>query len=378
VEQKVALISPHHDPNYGTMLQAYALAKAIENLGFCAEYVSYSKVIRKNLFEKILYYAIHPLKVVNRFRNKKRKKTLDDFSFFGTPEFIDTIRKFEKFYQDYIPHSLIIYNPKTIKNISGYSKYVVGSDQTWSPNLHTSESINLLDFVKDNTLKNAYAPSLGTTNVPEWFQNIIKEKLSGFANLSCREKTNCSLIEKLTGQKVNHVLDPTLLLTTEQWNKVAQNVDMPDKYVLCYILGEKKCISDFAEMLGKKKNIPVYYLVTRPIYLEKQNYLTGIGPTQLISLIKGANYVITDSFHGTIFSINYNRNFYCFAKRKEETGLNDNSRLLEVLKDFDVLKRFKSDGDMELEEDMVFDKINEILYKRRLESTNYLNHIIAD
>lgn len=374
--KKIALISPHDEPNYGTMLQAYALAKAIENLGGRAEYISYKKVIRQNLFKKILYYAIRPLKIIDRLKNEKRKSALDDYSFFRTPEFNDTMHEFEKFYKEYIPHSDIVYNPKTIKDSTVYTKFIVGSDQTWSPNLYTPLSINFLDFVKDYSKKNAYGPSLGTTNVSESYQKILKEKLSGFANLSCREKTNCSLIEELTGKKVTHVLDPTLLLTTEQWDKVAQNVVMPEKYVLCYILGEKKCISDFAEMLGKKKNIPVYYIAIRPIYLQKENSLKGVGPAQIIHLIKNATYVVTDSFHGSIFSINYNRNFYCFTKRNNTLEKNDNGRILEVLKDFGLTQRFKADGDMNLEEDIFFDKISPFLEKCRTESLNYLKKIL--
>jgi hypothetical protein len=286
------------------------------------------------------------------------------------------MNEFEKFYKEYIPHSEVTYNPKTIRNITGYSKYIIGSDQTWSPNLYTPVSINFLDFAKNNSLKNAYAPSLGTTSVPDWFQIIIKEKLSGFANLSCREKTNCKLIEKLTGHKVQHVLDPTLLITPEQWDEVSQRVNMPHKYVLCYILGEKKWISSFAEMLGEKKNLPVYYIAIRPIYLQKANCLNGIGPAQLISLIKKASYVVTDSFHGSIFSINYNRNFYCFTKRENTNDKNDNDRILEVLKDFDLSNRFKEDCDMSLEEDLAFEMVNTILQSKREESITYLKKIL--
>jgi hypothetical protein len=74
LSNKIALISPHNEPNYGTMLQAYALAKAIENIGFSAEYISYTKVVRENLLEKILYYSIQPIKIINWLKKRKKEK----------------------------------------------------------------------------------------------------------------------------------------------------------------------------------------------------------------------------------------------------------------------------------------------------------------
>lgn len=377
MSKKIALISPHHEPNFGTMLQAFALAQAIKNIGYSSEYVSYNNFIKRSFIEKVIYYLSHPKEVVSRFTKRKTKSNIDDYSFFETDDFKATMDEFEHFYKKYIPFSLKKYNPNTIHSITGYSKYIVGSDQTWSPFLYNPSSINFLDFVKDDSLKNAYAPSLGTLNIPKSFHSIIKEKLTNFANLSCREKTNCNLIEGLTGKKVTHVLDPTLLLTPEQWNIVAKDVShMPEKYILCYILGVKKCISDFAENLGEKKDIPVYYVATRPTYLQKENTLKGIGPSKFISLIKGAAYVVTDSFHGTLFSINYNCNFYCFDKREENGVRNDNGRIMEVLKDFELTNRFKSDGDRKFEEDILFDKISPFLEKCRTESLNYLKKIL--
>jgi len=377
MNKKIAIISPHNEPNYGTMLQAYALANTIESLGGVAEYISYQNFIKKNFIGKVLYYAIRPHIIAQKFNENKKMNNIDDYSFFCSSEFVDTMREFEIFYNQYIPHSKITYNPKTIHNAIEYSKYIVGSDQTWSPNLYNKYSINFLDFVKDDLKKNAYAPSLGTTDISEEFKNILKLKLAKFVNLSCREKQNCELIERLTEKEVTHVLDPTLLLTADKWDMVAKEVNMPPHYVLCYILGEKKCISDFAEILGENKNIPVYYIAVRPIYLQKNNSLNGIGPSQLISLIKNATYVVTDSFHGTIFSINYKRNFYSFTKRSAGAIEADNVRIIEVLKDYNLTNRFKADHDNKLEDDISFNKVNGILEKKREDSINYLKKIIA-
>jgi hypothetical protein len=377
--KRIGLISPHRDPNYGTMLQAYALAKAIEHIGGRAEYISYHSYITRNTVQKALYYLLNPWKILSRFKQNRNKNSgIDDYSFFKTPEFATITNEFEDFYQKHIPHTSVIYNPKTIRNITGFSKFIVGSDQTWSPILYRANSINFLDFVKEDAQKNSYAPSLGTTNIPEDFQKLLKEKLSSFNNLSCREKSNCKVIGNLTGKLVVPVLDPTLLLSPKLWSEIAKPLQMPRKYILCYILGERKCISDFAEMLGKKKNMPVYYIVTRPVYLNKRNCLKELGPSHFITLISKATYVVTDSFHGTIFSINFNRNFYCFSKREEDANINDNNRLMEILSDFKLTNRYRNDGETKLVKDINFEKINQLLSAKRSESENYLRRIVVD
>src|SRR5690554_1413677 len=126
MSNKIALISPHDEPNHGTMLQAYALAKAIEYLGFKAEYISYKKNNQKTLFKKFLYYSIRPIKIIHWLKAKLKKNALDDYSFFRTIEFQSTMQEFEKFYHENIPYSALVYNPQTIKNIEGYTKYIVG------------------------------------------------------------------------------------------------------------------------------------------------------------------------------------------------------------------------------------------------------------
>src|SRR5690554_4492429 len=112
---KIALCSPHHEPNHGTLLQAYALAKAIENLGYKAEYISYEPFVRKNKFQKIIYYIFHPIQLITKLFGRTEKSTLDDYSFFNTTDFINTKQEFTSFYETMIPKTKITYNPITIK-----------------------------------------------------------------------------------------------------------------------------------------------------------------------------------------------------------------------------------------------------------------------
>lgn len=375
-KKKIALVSYYKDPNYGTMLQAYALYKAIALLGKDSEYISYiSYLPRKGIMCKI----IHIIKQIVKFFLKTRIK--GEFSFFQTKDFKSTMDAFNNFHIKYIPESNQQYNALTInESVHRYEHFIVGSDQTWSPYMNRSPySINFLSFISESSKKSAYAPSIGTTDIPEDFQQRLKKELSSFGNLSCRERSNCCLLEKLTSIKTEYVLDPTLLLDPSEWNKVAQAVnEMPQHYILCYILGEKNCIAKFAETLGEQHNIPVYYIVTRPKYLLKNNRLLGIGPAEFISLINNADYVITDSFHGTIFCVNYNVNFYSFSKRDivGDNVNNDNARILTVLIELGLANRFRKDNDDTFESDIDFAVVNSIITSRRKDSINYLKSII--
>ena len=322
----IGLVSYHSEPNYGTMLQAYALAKAIEILGYKSEYIQYRGITKKPWLKYHLhcllasaYHFVHPVK--------------EEFDYFKTKEFSSILTKFNDFHRQFIPYSSKVYNIDTIQESNThYYSFVVGSDQTWSRYMNRLPStINFLPFVNEQSKKKSYAPSIGSTHIDQEFLNRLIKELSGFEaeSLSCREKENCEQLSSLLGRHVNYVVDPTLLLRPSDWDKVSISPNM-NGYVLVYILGVKQCISDFAEHLGKEKGLPVYYVLTRPEYLSKDHVLDDVGPQEFIGYIKSASYVVTDSFHGSLFSINYKRNFYSFAKRSVSIGdlTYDNDRII--------------------------------------------------
>ena len=149
-------------------------------------------------------------------------------------------------------------------------------------------SINFLPFVNSNERKRSYAPSIGTIRINKDYQSRLIKELWSYSFLSCRERPNCEKLSQLLGKKITYVLDPTLLLTTDDWDAVAKQAKVGEDYILAYILGTKQCIADYAERLGCETGLPVYYIITRPEYLSKTNILDCIGPQEFIGLIKGA------------------------------------------------------------------------------------------
>lgn len=369
--KKVGLLSFISSCNYGTLLQDYALVRKIKDLGCAAEYIDYHATVESSGVRKFL--GDIKRKLVRKF-GQKNKKGIDDFSFWHNKSFKSIETLCQSFIDEYIPIS-IKYDPRNIDTCSNvYERFIVGSDQTWSPHIIKENSPFLLGFVNDDKKKFAYAPSMGTLNIPTDFQLLLKEKLVSFQILSCREHHNCKTLSKILGKEVFHVLDPTLLLTKEEWLSIATPVcKMPKKYILCYILGEKKCISDFADKLGLNVNVPVYYIYTRPFYSDKQNLLTNVGPREFLTLVAGCSCLVTDSFHGSIFSINFEVPFFTFTKREAGFNSQDNDRIKEILGEFKLLSRY-CDDDAIADEILPIDysEISPYLYKMRKESINIL------
>lgn len=377
---KIALFTCHHDPNYGSMLQAYALSKALSKFGVESEYLNYST----------LPDPYKPIRIIKRliktpfvwvYSKITKRKTGGEFAFFHTPEFASTIDAYERFHKLYIPVSSKKYYYDTIKqklNVKDYDIYMVGSDQSWSPHLYKPNNPYFLDFA--NLPKRcSYAPSFGTTDLKDDYQQLLKQKLSYFDFLSCREAANSKLLTEIVGRKVTHVLDPTLLLTSDDWNKIAKAPNIKEDYILAYILGEKDTVVKFAEKLSVKHNLPVYYIVTRPKYLNKKKSIKGVGPDDWLGLIRGARYVVTDSFHGCLFCINYNVNFYAFSKREGDLNAQDNARILEFLGILGLQHRFQNDKDNpQMMQDIDFIPVNKQIEQLRERSVGYLKQCIED
>ena len=373
--KKIALVSYFKEPNYGTMLQAYALSKVISDKGFENEYISYF-ARKKTCFL---------LRIVKSFIKRFiRLRQSGEFDFFKTKDFEDIINKFHLFKETYIPYSKEDYFYNTIAKANKiYDSFIVGSDQTWSQYMNQGcKTINFLFFVKEPSRKMCYAPSFGTTYLSSQYMSFLVEALSSFKYLSCREKENCEELQKQLKKTVYNVLDPTLLRLSTEWDELEEKTpNMPENYILAYILGTKQLISDFAEKLGNEKGLPVYYILTRPDYLTRKNLLSNVGPKEFLGLIKRARFVVTDSFHGTIFSINYNVPFYSFAKRtKTELDIsnNDNERILLFLKVLHLESRFIHDDDTQIKFDSTidFNEVNKILEIKRKESFKYLSMLL--
>lgn len=374
MKKKIGLISYYKDPNYGTVYQAYALAKAITELGHQCEYIQYEPIYKTPV--TLIRIKKFVKDVLTRIGVYKYPET--EVSFLKSNEFRVFRKNFSSFVKNNIPVSKRLYFIDDISNSTNdYDLFVVGSDQTWSPQMNSNpHTLNYLSFVDDGKKKRAYAPSIGTTHISAEYLDVLKHHLSTFEFLSCREYQNSYLLEKELQKKVQYVMDPTLLLSASEWATISKPVKLPAKYILVYLLGTKKCILDFAADISKQTGLPLYFVASRPEYLTKENALVNLRPESMLYAIQKATCVITDSFHGTAFSVNFNTSFYCFAKRDGGEGVYDNDRIMDFLSVIGLQERFVIDGQQREYSSVNFSEVNKILLNLRTVSQKYLHDIL--
>ena len=358
------------------MLQAYALQKKVEQLGYKSEIIDFKQ---NNEPSRLQLLGIRIKRLFVYVRDFRKYMTLTSVK----ASFSKRNLKFEAFYSNNFKLSNQKYTDslQLIENPPIYDGYVVGSDQTWNPYVAKNPEAFYLTFVKDDAKKGSYAPSLGVARLKDEHKCKFKKLLSGFRFLSCRESIGARLLSEVLESPVLNVLDPTLLLDWNDWSTVCTGKKEKLPYILAYFLGNVKKHREFVRELAKKTglkvvSIPVSYLdINEPLF-EKE----WVGPDGFLSLIKNAEYVCTDSFHGTMFSINFGVNFYSFCKTKDAENASENSRLYSALELFGLSNRLVTslNQNMVLKNLAVVDysDVRRVLENERMKSLSYLKDML--
>ena len=370
--KKIGLVAPFKDYNYGTVLQAYALYSLFKKQGVDAEYIDYVGLDgTETLFDKLLLCIKHPILLYNKVFKKQRINPI--VSFFSTDEFKPIKEEYDKFIK-LIPSSDVT-TYRNIKQIrKRYSSFCVGSDQTWSPFVVGPLSINFLPFVKETKKKNSYAPSIGTSQISNSFKKSLKRNLSDFNIITCRDFYGTSILQDILKRDVVNVLDPTLLMTKEDWEPSIKKMELPDNFILCYQLGVKKNLIGFARKISEEKSIPVIIIPTNEYTSSQPESLASVSPGNFLYLVKNAKYVVTDSFHGTLFSINFGTQFFSFSKLEGTLDTFDNIRISELLTSFELSDRF-IENSSSIPSDIDYTMVNKQLEERRSISMQVLKKI---
>ena len=363
-KRKIATIAFHRAINYGALLQVFALQKKIEELGGeCT----------------VLDYRSPPLEIENKkmvLSDCKYMKDYIRYIFFSKNNIAkyDELREFAK---HYLNISKPYYNIKDLKKDAGnYDIFITGSDQVWNSNITDGDPAYFLDFVTDVRKKNAYAASFGFSDIPIELKTFYYGKLKNFKNISTREKQGAKIIKDLLSINTPVVLDPTLLVKKEEWYSLAEDYKSKKDYILIYAFGGSANIMEFAKNLAKKTNCKIVsianpYFNKLGFYYEKK-----AGPERFLGLMKNARYVITNSFHGTVFSINFNKEVFVEMLPKEQ---NVNSRLENALDLFDLKDRQVLNTDVFIVNKKIdFSKVNRILEIERRRSMEFLEKIIYE
>lgn len=372
----IGIITYHHYYNYGTMLQALALQRKIERLGYKAELIDFKQDNSLSKYE-MLKLRIKRLPIY--IKEKKKYRILAEAR--GNIKYKEEL--FEQFYKKYVKVGNVQYTntQQLIENPPHYDGYVVGSDQTWNPYVANAPEAFFLPFVDNDMKKGSYGPSLAVKSLSKDKEKEYKEKLSGFSFLSCREKDGADLLKQITKKEVKSVLDPTMLLSAEDWSEYCKDKVSSEPYILVYFLGEKLEHRKIVDEIQKLTNWKVISLPATYLEMENGNYekVWG-GPQEFLSLIKNASLICTDSFHGTMFSINFLKNFFTFCKNNDSEETSENSRLYSALNMFGLSNRIIRNAEKINIEDISidYDKVVPILKEQRKASNEYLENMLYE
>ncbi len=344
--RKIAILTHYHNSvNYGGVLQSYATYKVIKKFNYDAEQLRVHYQIEggslvnkqdgiKNIYrfiKIIIKFFLRPIayKIIPKYRNSKKLR--DELN-----------KSFINFRDNLIPHSEREYTIENIKDaLDEYDVFIVGSDQVWNPIWYYPPFF--LSFAPSDVPKISYAASVSQTELPDSVKAVYKEHLKDFIGVSVREKDAVGLLSDISPVEVVHTLDPTMLLGKDEWDEVASKRLIDEKYVFCYFLGDDRNMRDVAKEFAAKKGLKLAN-TTHASGLYHQNdlgygdiKLTSPSPEDFISLIKHAEYVFTDSFHASVFSLIYGREFFVFERAGHRAM---GSRIYSLTDLFDVKERF--------------------------------------
>jgi len=327
--KKIGVLTFHRADNYGATLQAYALQKVILENDFNCEIIDY----RNPKFEA-------------HFQNKSlKRKVINSIKFFLYHKYYsDTKAKNIKFTNFRKKHFIISEHYKNADVFSNeYTAVIVGSDQVWNVKLTDNDYTFFLPY-RHGAKKLSYAASFGTSSFNDNDSLKMKQYIEQFDSLLVREEDGIKFLSKMTDKLVNKVLDPTLLVREEQWLKISKPFkNINEKYILLYLVADQKNAINIAKKIAHEKSLKIYYLDAGRFKIDGIINIKDVGPDEFICLIKNATYVITTSFHGLIFSLNFNTPFLFEMNHK---SVNANSRLIEVMNTFRLEKYLIQSDDL--------------------------------
>ena len=314
--KKAAILTINDDWNYGNRLQNYAVQRVLEKHNLKVETIyNQNNVYGVKYFKKKVKDNIK--KVLNI---KKEIKKYNKFNLFNKNI------KFAKFAIDskHIPKKLGL----------KYDYFFTGSDQVWNPTFERMSDVDFLTFAPE-IKRNSFSASFGINEIPKQMREYYRENLMKMQKISVREDIGKIIIKELTGRDdVEVLVDPTMLLTNKEWNRVAKKPKMlkTDKYILNYFLGElSEERKNEIEKIAKENECTVINI------LDKNSPFYQTGPSEFLYLEENAFLICTDSFHSCVFAILYNRPFIVFDREDKNASMN--SRIETLLNKFELQDR---------------------------------------
>lgn len=362
---KIGILTFHRATNYGAALQTYGLCKALEIAGKNAEVVDYQAQFIEHDY-RLIKWPEGSLK-------KKIKSCIS--SLLKYPVSKRRKQAFCLFAEKYLPLSKSVADLNVIQD--EYAAFITGSDQVFNREItKTDADAYLLDFVKDSKKKYSYAASMGSARLTEKEEAWFKEKLQDYADISVRESSAKILLEPLLNRPVQVSLDPTLLLRKAAWQELCKPARLNVPYILIYNILKSDKLYVYAKLLSERTGLKVICLnssLKKRLQYPSIKFIDDASPEEFLGLFHAAKYVVTSSFHGTAFSIIFQKQFASIFP--EGNPRNDRVRSLLQITGLENRLMEKANDTVDIDASIDWDKVEKRLAPEREAAYAYLKRI---
>ena len=385
--KKVGIVSCYFKHNYGSMLQAYATQKILDDMNIENETINIDKNVDFSNGKKKYYmgqvfnfqFIKSKLGMIKLKLDKKINKNLGKNISIRDKKY-EEFRKTFRLTEPYKTYAEL--NEKAEKD---YSSVIVGSDQLWLP-VNVVADYYTLNWVPEDVNKISFSTSFGVSVIPEKYKEAYKKFLNRINYLSTREVAGQKIIKDLTDRDATLVCDPTLLFNKNEWMSIQKEEPIiKGKYIFCYFLGKNIEHRKFAERLKEKTGYKIVSLNHADEYVKYSDVFADetpydVGPAEFLNMIRNAEYVCTDSFHGTVFSLINNVKFFTFRRYSNKSKVSTNSRidsLLGIINLKDRLINGDEDVEREIEKKIDLENVNIKLEEFRNTSKEFLKNALS-
>lgn len=358
---KIGILTFHRAHNYGAVLQAYALQTVLVNMGHKVFFIDYEPLALQKHYKCFKIERVITLNLVKGVKNLISE-------ILAYPFRLQRANRFNQFLESNMKIS-----PYIPDNVGTYDCVILGSDQIWSKTI--TKTIDPVFFGKDFTKSSnviSYAASMKNEAISEIDKNTFSLLLNELTTISVREKSIARLLSPLTRNKIETVLDPTLLLTHREWKLLCKDIRVEsEEYILVYQVSINEKANVLANRLAKEHNCKVINMSTSANF--STNKFQWTSPQHFVSLFLNAKYIVTTSFHGTAFSVIFNKPFYTIRHDVDS----NNERVVELLNKINLNNRIISDIDTIKSTDAIcWDEVNKNLETLRKHSISFLQKSI--
>lgn len=341
----IKTITCHEVYNHGATLQAYALMRYLTKQGHDVEIINYKPPYLSGHYQ--LFAINHPAWSTNII--KKAIYLLMKF-----PGRLLSLRRkynFDRFTKKYLQITSQKYtsNEQLKENPPAADGYICGSDQIWNCLFaNGKDPAFYLDFAPDNKRKISYAASFAIQQIPKEAMDFVKKKITKLDCISVRESSGIKILESLDIYCGTQVMDPVFLLERSEWDALCKE-EFTEKYLLIYDFDKNEVITKLAIQIATERGLKIYSINNYQCHYADKNF-TFAGPDIFLSLVKNAQFVISNSFHATAFSIIFRKEFLVVTRREKI-----NTRMEDLLGSLDLKDRLIG---MEMDKACIHSRIN--------------------